>query len=1057
MIRLIYWIAILLEFLLLLAVLFIFIITDARTIKVLAKESLVNSKFEYKKIEGNFFTGLQVEGLSYNKKPLFDSATLYWNPMTLLNKEITLQEVNIKGVEVENILDMVDDFKSGESSSFNLLFSIIVNNIHLDINPYVFEGVKFSSFLFESDKIKISKELLIDGKDLYLYFDSDLVNVKLKGDMRSSKLFVDFLALKEIDAKAITKLVKRLKRKSSKKVVLKKANSSTEPFIKKIKIKRIVATLKDVTYNPLSIYKTKVFISNGEIDPFNHYSYKVKRVQLIGNTNFGKLNYKGYVKNSTIYAKGSLELSKELFNRYSLPLNFQTLKKLKGTLKLNHEGVWLETTHQSKKLLKIESDFNLDVLKSQHKLHYDYSDNRLTIDSKVKGKMPYADIFKLKNRVVVDQEKGFEYMGSIEIPKVKGLPTKIVERLRGEFKGDSRDFDIKLDSKFVQGDFKIDNYKSAVLKLKSKENRVSLHKILPIFSKLPSRFKYDKIMFDSKTFLDFKNFKASYTLLNLYSNIVNLDVKTALTKPFTSTFSIDIPSYTLLQTLDQKINFSKLKSLKGTVDVFTNSIDIKVKNKNLSADFEYDMLNKMVSRGLLSFEGHKFFITPIKDNNLALKSKILNLEQLLNSLKKYYKVNLPQIEGSITLDVKQRSNGSFRVALKSPHLKYFSGSKEDEAIFNLYNVDILFIIDKNRNIEIPHYAFKTDDNEYESRFYSTKKSYLTLKSNSVVIKKLWINNEISIDGEYNFSTSKGELFFNTESFAFRNKDFDFIFNFALKLKIIKSSLSLSGNIDILGNSISYEVVGSNIVEDSDIIIVRDESVQKESALKNLILDLKINSPKPLKYISKDTNIEFFNDLCVIKKSETDNIIVTGMSTITKGYYQIEDKKFTLDESHIYFAGDPKKPLLDIKADYKKDEYLIHIFISGSTDEPIVNFTAEPYLTQQEILSLILFDGTGTSDGGGAEAYTLLGGTFAKGLIKSLGIDVDHLRLGTDTNDKFSFEIGRRVSKDVTVMYQHEDGKDGVKVRVEHNKNFETDIIIQPPNSSSIEFLYKYSE
>jgi len=112
------------------------------------------------------------------------------------------------------------------------------------------------------------------------------------------------------------------------------------------------------------------------------------------------------------------------------------------------------------------------------------------------------------------------------------------------------------------------------------------------------------------------------------------------------------------------------------------------------------------------------------------------------------------------------------------------------------------------------------------------------------------------------------------------------------------------------------------------------------------------------------------------------------------------------------------------------------------------------LTQQEILSLILFDGTGSSSGKGAEAYTLLGGTFAKGLIKSLGIPVDHLLLGQDRNQQLSLEVGGKVSKNISVLYLHKDGLNGAKVRIEHSKSFETDIVIQPPNTSSIEFLYK---
>ena len=85
---------------------------------------------------------------------------------------------------------------------------------------------------------------------------------------------------------------------------------------------------------------------------------------------------------------------------------------------------------------------------------------------------------------------------------------------------------------------------------------------------------------------------------------------------------------------------------------------------------------------------------------------------------------------------------------------------------------------------------------------------------------------------------------------------------------------------------------------------------------------------------------------------------------------------------------------------------------------------------------------------------MLGGTFAKELMKSLGISIDHLLLGEGIDESLSVEVGRKISDNITVIYQHENGRDGVKVRVDHSKNFETDIVIRPPDSSSIEFLYK---
>ena len=1055
MIRIIYWLTALFEFLLILVVLFIFIITDARTIKLLAKESLASSNFTYEEIEGNFFTGLELRGLSYNKKPLFDSATVHWNPLALLNNKIVLQEVEARGVELENILDMVQDFETTkESEPLGFDFSIILSNIHLDINPYIFEGVKFSDFLFETDRVELSKEFLIDTDDLYLNFDSDLVRVKLKGEIKKSQLFVEKLSLKEIDSKAITTLVKRLKQKKSEKS--KKVKNKIEPFLKKINVKKIVATMKDVTYSPLRISKTKVFISDGEIDPYNNYNYSVKKIRLEGSTNFGSIYYRGYVKDSMIYAKGYLRLSKELFDKYDLPLNYSTLNTLNGTLRLNHYGVWIEANHSSKELLKIDNDFNLDVLSAKHKLHYDYSDNNLSIISSLKGSMPYANIFNIKNQVVIDEKNGFRYMGKIDIPKVKGLPkeisTYLLDGLKGEFKGNSKDFDSTLESKVLEGTFQISNYTSAILKLDSKGNSIELDRLT---TALPSKLKHERASLESETFFDFKEFETSNTTLKVISRILNIDVQMNLLKPFNIRFKSIIPYNSILPRMHSDIKFASLSELEGELSIFSKQYLLHLQGKDLKLSLEYDSISKTIQDATLSLNHNDFFFSSPTYRTTEIKSN-LDIDKLLTSIKKYYKIKLPKLYGQIDLDVQKNSKGSFLIRLKSQNIKYASDKKENTSLINIYDIDTTFTVDNQFNIEIERYKFRIDENGYMNRFFSDKKSYLSFGGKELFIKELWINNQLLFTGAYNFLDSKGNFNLQATQYSYKNQDFDFLVDLSLDAKIDKEQVDVSGDVDIFGNLISYEVAGSDIVEDSDIIIFQEVLQEEESALDNLRLDLKINSKKPLKYISKDTNIEFFNDLSILKNDNSD-IIVMGMTTITKGYYQMENKYFTLDESHIYFAGDPKKPLLDIKANYKKDEYTVHIFISGSTEEPIVNFTAEPYLTQQEILSLIIFDGTGSSDGGGAEAYTLLGGTFAKGLIKSLGIDVDHLLLGTDENDDLSFEIGRKISKDITIIYQHENGRDGVKARIKHTENFETDIIIQPPNSSSVEFLYKYSK
>ena len=1047
----------LVELFLLLLVLFLFVITDARTIKLLAKESLASSHFTYEKIEGNFFTGLTLTGLSYKHKSLFESAAVHWNPLTLVDKKITLQEVNAQGIELENIMEMLQDFDTTEESKpFRLDFSILLSNIHLDINPYIFEGVKFSDFLFETDKIGLSKDFKIDTSDFYLHFDSDLVRVKLKGAIKESQLLVEKLSLKEIDSKAITRLVKRLKRKKAKRKVLKREKKKLVPFITKIKVKEILATMKDVTYSPLSIFKTKVFISDGEIDPYHNYNYRVKKIRLEGKTNFGSIHYRGYVKDSMIYAKGYLRLSKELFNKYNLPLNYSTLNTLNGTLRLNHYGVWIEAKHSSKELLNIENNFNLDVLSAKHKLHYDYSDNNLSIVSDLKGKMPYADVFYIKNQVLIDRKKGFRYSGTVKIPKVKGLPKELsgylLEGLNGEFIGTKNKFTTLLDSKVLEGTFTIEEYKSAILELKSKGKGVELDRLT---TALPSTLKDEKASLISKTFFDFKELKKSHTELEALSRILNINFKMNFLKPFNIHFKSTIPYNSILPRMHRDIKFASLSELEGSLSFFPKKYLVDVKGRDLNLSVVYNPVFKNIQEASLSLKSNKFFLSSLGYNNMEIKSHISDTKQLMESIKKYYKIKLPVLHGQIDLDVQKNSKGSFLINVKSQNIKYELKKGDTLSLTNIYDIDALFRVDKESNIEVKRYKFRVDENGYMSRFFSTKQSYLRIRDKELLIKEFWINNKLLFSGAYNFLDSTANFSLKATQYSYKNQDFDFLVDLNLKASLENEGVKVSGNVDVFGNMITYEVIGSDIVEDSDIVILQEVSKEEALALDNLKLDLKINSKKPLKYLSKDTNIEFFNDLRLLKDYKSD-MIVMGMTTITKGYYQMEDKYFTLDESHIYFSGDPKKPLLDIKANYQKDEYTIHIFISGSTEEPIVNFTAEPYLTQQEILSLIIFDGTGSSDGGGAEAYTLLGGTFAKGLIKSLGIDVDHLLLGTDENDDLSFEIGRKISKDITIIYQHQNGRDGVKARIEHTKNFETDIIIQPPNSSSVEFLYKDS-
>ena len=1059
MIRFFYWLIVIIEVCLLLAALLLFIITDARTIKYIAKTSLDSSGLNYESLKGNFFDGLEVQKLSYDNKLLFSSALIYWNPLTLFHEKLTVTKLDIKGIEVENIITMVNKIKSDESEkSLGLDFSIVLNNIHLDINSYAYEGIKFSSFVFETGEINIDKNLTVNADSLDLKFDSDIVNVNLDAKIKDNALIIDNLELKNISANDITTLTQRLKRKYKKQKshgASSKENNNTLS-LKKIKVKHILGTMKAVEYGDFKIKKVALHLYDGIIDPSKNFNYQVKKLDFKGETNFGKLDYKGYIKDANIHAKGNIRLDKKLFKKYSLPLHLKDFKKLPSSLRLNHYGVWIDIDHNVTKLLKIKSDFNLDIINSTHKLHYDYEDALFTVDSDITGRMTYAKKFQLQNRVRIDEE-GFSYEGEVKVLKPTSLPSFVseylVKELNATYKANTKDFKMQLESDLLTGSLTMPKYRYAKVFLKSKKSNIELNKFIP---DLPLSLEDETMSVESTGFFDFKSFKKSKIELATQSKTLNVNAKMKLEKPYIMNFSTKVNNDKALKKIVPKLNFSKLKKLNGSVKFGETNYLINVKSQELNVFIDYNSVDKAIQRGVLHLGQQEFSFNSSHNKSLILQTEIFNIKKLLDEVKRYYYMEVPNIKGNIDLRLEKQSNGTILINLKSPELKYQGEGNEDSLTTNVYDIDIALKVDKNFNIEIKNYQFKLDDNGYLNTFYSNRTSYLSIKNEEIKIKKLWLNDKIEIWGNYNIEMLKGKLNIDAKSYELSTKDFALVLDLDLTVKLDKERLNIEGDVGILGDTITYEVVGTDIVEDADIVIIEDMVKEKESAFNNLKLYIKIKSKKPLKYIAENVNVEFFNELSLLK-NYNQKMLLTGVTTITDGYYQLEEKQFILDESHLYFTGDIKSPLLDIKANYEKDEYNIHVFISGTTDAPIVNFNSEPFLTQQEILSLILFDGTGSSSGKGAEAYTLLGGTFAKGLIKSLGIDVDHLLLGTDRDEQLSLEVGRKVSRNVSVLYLRKDGLDGVKVRVEHSKSFETDIIIQPPNTSSIEFLYKHDQ
>jgi hypothetical protein len=1068
----------LIELLIILFTIMLFIISDSKTINILAQDILNRYHINYKDISGNIFTGIKIIDLEYNSTKIVDKIDIKWNPVSLINNRINITKFELKNINSPKLLEIINTLpKSKNKKNNNIFFNYKVKNIKITATPFKYKNITFKNIELDSDSFSINKNMQnIQTENTKFSIDTSLGNIGLHGNFYNKRVHINRMSIVNIDLKEITKIIKSLPKKSNKKKTPTKKKNNI--FITTIKIDKLLSSLKRTTYKPITLEETQLTLSSIKINLQKSFNISSKKAILKAKTTFGDTKQIGYIKNSQLYTTGNIILRDYLFKRYKLPLNKKELKKLPIKLKLTQKGLWIETKNSNiKKLLTLKTNFNIDIKEATHKFSYTFKKKKIYIYSKAKASITYANSCTINNTLLIDiAKKGYTtYQGDIKIDKPK-LPTKaistkkLLKNLQATYKGDKKGLLVNFQSNTLKGEFITKGYKNAKINLYTKKPIY----LDSIFSTPPDSLHF-LANIKSSSFIDFKNSKNNKIKLSIKSNKININSYMKMVKPLRIKFDITIPKNSqLLQ--NNKLKISALSKIDGWVLIKKDIVSLYLSNRDIKIESDFNFKKNYINRGVIYIGNEKIKFGGNIKKDIKLSTKINNLSKLSQIVMKYYNINLKDLKGDADIFLRYKPNSkTTNILIKSQNIIYktLQGDiwakihidkklKTDIVIKSkklnlnntsktpilLHSIFAKLSIWKNQ-IRIYKYDFKFY-NKYISHFYSNKTSFINFSKNRLLIKKLWLKDNILINGNFDTKKLYGNFNIVGKHFKFRNSDFNLLSDFNLDLEVNKNKLFISGLVELLGKTITYKSIG--VSQDSDIIILQNQSKKQKNILDNIKLNIQVKNEIPLHYKTDNIDIYFTNDITVIKDYFKE-IKVLGTTTIEKGYYQQDNKKFYFDKSYIYFSGNPKKPMLDIKAIYNKEQYSIQIFITGTPDDPIINFNSDPYLTQKQILSLILFDSTGENSGSGNELYSLLGGTFAKELMKSLGINIDHLVLGQGIDDQISLEVGQKISKDITVIYLHNNGKDGVKVKVDHGRHFETDILIYP-QSSSIDFLYK---
>lgn len=168
----------------------------------------------------------------------------------------------------------------------------------------------------------------------------------------------------------------------------------------------------------------------------------------------------------------------------------------------------------------------------------------------------------------------------------------------------------------------------------------------------------------------------------------------------------------------------------------------------------------------------------------------------------------------------------------------------------------------------------------------------------------------------------------------------------------------------------------------------------------------------------------------------DHPMSAGNFTVTKGNFNYLSHSFRINKGVAHFVNDSFLPNLDLQATNMTSNYRIKLGVKGSVDRLDMTLTADPHLSERQIISLLTF-GRGTESNSSALTSADADALIASGLQmlafgyvqdavqNTLGLDMMNITTGSlDPNDatdassqgNYNIEIGKYVIPNLMVTY-----------------------------------------
>ena len=987
------------------------------------KISINNAKLDIEKLNLN---RAQVV-LNYKSKlaDLETNINLKDKKLNISNLDLNIKEPNKIEKIIHNYLfdSNISEGNNSSIASIINLDTISVAKTHIKTKFYKFKktnvdiiDLKANDVLFELNSSKIAV------KSIDLMTKSNLADIKFKASI-NKKIIVDNLSLKSDN---LDKLISLFDTNSS------KENEKTKhTFIKlpeEFIVKRAKIDGKKLSFLPYYINIGSIEAKSvvGTKAPFNIKSAKLKAKV---NSNWGKANLGGIVKNNKYYAKGKCAINQKLLNEYNIPLIAKNIEPLKVKGWFSFDKLDINIDLKGNNILKPVD--GIDILNSKNRLIYDYKSENVkwSIEADVNSK--YSGEAKLKNILIYDNK--LSYRGKL-IPKKRLDFTKklgrVFDNLYLNYRGDSNKIDLDFETVKLKGILKSNGYKGGKLSIINKE-RFFLKELLNIDGKYAnSLISKAKI----ETQINFTKILPLKGNIDLSSNLINLVGKWEYSNIFNTKLISRIPANSILKKEIKNLNIQAFSPLNLELSIPKNSINITFKNSFINGKAKYALISKKIDT-IINSGSIKLNVKGNVDNiKLSLKAK--SVKQALHLISRIYKIkSIPNVDGTLNLEANINNLQKAKIILKSAKLIY----KKKNISTKIENIFFNTSYD-NGNIIINNYKFKV--NNYS--FYSSKPSKLYLKDSNLKIYEFWINNSLRVNGLYSINSNKGNLNFKSSNLKIENSDVKLLLGLDTKMLISGDKKSINGTIDVSG-VIKKNLKQKNVADNEDIIILQRRAKKENTNFaKNIKLNVKIISKNGLIYSQGGSFFKLKPNIKIVKQYGKLSKFIGKINIDKGGYYNLKGKKLVLQKGIITFKGSSSSPNLNIVMQYRGREYKIYINISGTPTRPILYFSSNPPLAKDQILAYLLFDDSSAAGTHSQEAMlNLIGGTLAKSFLGSIGIKLDHISIKEN-----GFSIGKSISDNIIIYYNQDGEKSSVKTRVDITKSIHTEIEVGGESQSA---------